>query len=329
MKIKYAIIILFIAIAKINAQGVAINTTGVSSDTSAILDVSATNKGVVFPRMTTLQRNTILTPTMGLIIFNLDVGCYQYFDGSSWFDLCGGQKEKPLVLPWRPVLQSSYEVLKNTYQDKYVIVSMRVGNNTFSIVVEDLNIQIRSYTLDMPSATLVTSSVVLDSSLYLLMTNSPTSTSYQVFKYDLYNINAGGILVSFVGLPLATPLSNTMVMTSNGTDIYFNYNAGNSANDYVIARYSITSPTVFTYQNSITCGSTSDSFRRIIVDSLGNLYGGSENTTNVFLKYSPSGTYYYQIGFFNLINNNKVLNWSGDFYLGETAFGYYMKFWLQ
>jgi hypothetical protein len=37
---------------------------------SAVLDVTSTDKGILFPRMTTAQKNAIVTPTAGLVIYD-------------------------------------------------------------------------------------------------------------------------------------------------------------------------------------------------------------------------------------------------------------------
>jgi len=42
-----------------NAQGIAVNSTGASADSSAMMDVSSTTKGLLIPRMKTAQRNSI------------------------------------------------------------------------------------------------------------------------------------------------------------------------------------------------------------------------------------------------------------------------------
>ncbi len=52
------------------SQNIAINGTGNLPDTSAMLDVSSTNKGFLAPRMTTTQQNAIPLPAKGLLIFN-------------------------------------------------------------------------------------------------------------------------------------------------------------------------------------------------------------------------------------------------------------------
>ena len=57
---------------------VGIGTT--SPDASAILDIASTSKGVVFPRMTKVQRASITSPTTGLIVYQTDSqeGLYIY-----------------------------------------------------------------------------------------------------------------------------------------------------------------------------------------------------------------------------------------------------------
>ncbi|MFB0924050.1 MAG: hypothetical protein QMB65_02005, partial [Vicingaceae bacterium] len=47
---------------------VGIGTT--TPDTSSILDVSSTNKGLLIPRLTTTERDNITLPAKGLIIYN-------------------------------------------------------------------------------------------------------------------------------------------------------------------------------------------------------------------------------------------------------------------
>ncbi len=65
-------------------QNVAINETGASGHPSSLLDVSSTNKGVLLPRLTTAQRNSIASPAQGLLIFNTDCNDLNYYDGTSW-----------------------------------------------------------------------------------------------------------------------------------------------------------------------------------------------------------------------------------------------------
>jgi len=71
------------------SQGVAINENGTPRHSSAILDVSSTQKGFLPPRMTTAQRDSVRNPADGLVIFNLTTGCLDYFFDGSWYEWCG------------------------------------------------------------------------------------------------------------------------------------------------------------------------------------------------------------------------------------------------
>ena len=50
---------------------------GLTPDPSAMLDVQSTAKGVLFPRMTTGERNAISSPVAGLMIFNTTTVCLE------------------------------------------------------------------------------------------------------------------------------------------------------------------------------------------------------------------------------------------------------------
>lgn len=88
-KYCYSIFILFFGIIQINGQ-VGINTT--TPDTSSMLDISSTDKGVLIPRMTDVQRIAIPTPATGLLIYqtNATQGFY-YFNGTMWVHLSSSQ----------------------------------------------------------------------------------------------------------------------------------------------------------------------------------------------------------------------------------------------
>ena len=61
---------------------VGIGTT--TPNPSSILDVSSTNQGFLPPRMTTAQRNAIVSPAEGLIVYNTDCRSLDFFNGTSW-----------------------------------------------------------------------------------------------------------------------------------------------------------------------------------------------------------------------------------------------------
>ena len=87
------------------AQNVGIGTA--TPNSSAILDVSSTSKGLLLPRMSTIQRNAIVNPAIGLSVFNIDDQCTDIYDGSNWIKNCGfKQKIDSVTYPgntWTPI----------------------------------------------------------------------------------------------------------------------------------------------------------------------------------------------------------------------------------
>jgi len=77
--------LLFILNLGIVYPQVAINEDGSTPDTSAILDVKSTTKGMLFPRMTEAQRDAIGTPATGLMIYQTDeTAGFYYYNGTAW-----------------------------------------------------------------------------------------------------------------------------------------------------------------------------------------------------------------------------------------------------
>lgn len=68
------------------AQSLSINTDGSTANPSALLDVKSTSKGVLVPRMNKTERNAIVSPATGLMVFQNapdSIGFY-YYNGSTW-----------------------------------------------------------------------------------------------------------------------------------------------------------------------------------------------------------------------------------------------------
>ncbi len=70
-------------ITKIYSQNIAINATGNLPDTSAMLDLSSTNKGFLAPRLTTAQQNAIPLPATGLLVFNTTTNTFNVNTGTT------------------------------------------------------------------------------------------------------------------------------------------------------------------------------------------------------------------------------------------------------
>ena len=55
-------------------QSLSVNGSGAAPEASAQLDVSATDKGMLVPRMTSAQRTAIASPATGLLVFDTVTG---------------------------------------------------------------------------------------------------------------------------------------------------------------------------------------------------------------------------------------------------------------
>ena len=82
-----AVIVSQLFVTGLFAQSVAINTDGTTANASAILDVKSTTKGILAPRMTTLQRTVIATPAAGLMVFDTDIKSFWFYNGTAWGNL--------------------------------------------------------------------------------------------------------------------------------------------------------------------------------------------------------------------------------------------------
>lgn len=75
---------LIIGNSQIFDNGVSVGINNAAPNASALLDLASTDKGILIPRMTTVQRNAIATPATSLIIFNTSNNAYEYYDGFAW-----------------------------------------------------------------------------------------------------------------------------------------------------------------------------------------------------------------------------------------------------
>lgn len=80
-----SVIALCSAITAFTQQNVGIGTN--TPDQSAVLDLVATDKGMLVPRVTQLQRLAIVNPARGLLVYDLTADCFYYFT-NVWIPLC-------------------------------------------------------------------------------------------------------------------------------------------------------------------------------------------------------------------------------------------------
>ena len=117
-----------------------------------------------------------------------------------------------------------------------------------------------------------------------------TPDTHRIYRYDYTNLSAGGTLMTIAGSKVIATNDNLLQMTTDGTSFYINFEAGNSANGYILAKYSL-SGTTLTYVSSITVGTdASVAAGRFQILSSGNIYSWGSGTLT---KYNSSGSLQY------------------------------------
>jgi hypothetical protein len=86
---KLSLLLLLIAPLLLHAQSVGISNDNSIPHSSAILDIKSTTKGLLIPRMSTLERTSIMGPSIGLTVFDMDTYSYWMYRG----DVMGGWVE--------------------------------------------------------------------------------------------------------------------------------------------------------------------------------------------------------------------------------------------
>ena len=69
----------------LSAQSVGIGTT--TPDPSAKLEIASDTSGILIPRVTDIQRDAIMNPATGLLVFVTTDSAFYYFDGTDWSTL--------------------------------------------------------------------------------------------------------------------------------------------------------------------------------------------------------------------------------------------------
>jgi hypothetical protein len=87
----------------VSAQGVAINIAALPADSSAQLDISSQEKGLLIPRLTQAQRGNISKPAKALLIYNVT---------QNQFEVNTGTPEQPA---WEAIVTNQSGMLQNSF----------------------------------------------------------------------------------------------------------------------------------------------------------------------------------------------------------------------
>lgn len=210
------------------------------------------------------------------------------------------------------------------YHDIEAYFSTFGGNTEIKLEIPGQDLQVYDFSIDLPAISLIQSIVILNSFMYVYMTDG---LNQFIFRYDVNNIVAGGTAVT-PDVPFGATIGGGLQMTSDGTDMLFNFQASNSANSNIVSRYSI-SGTNLTHISDTTCGViTSAMDFGVAVDIDGNFYGfkSSDGTISKFDKTGALLTSNIYTTQSNLLVT--LENWGNVLYArmintGGAAFGLY------
>jgi len=175
------------------AQNIAINSTGASPNASAMLDVQSTSKGMLVPRMTTVQRTAIASPATGLLVFDNTTGSFWFKNASKWVEL----------------IDSSNTTWTKNASDVYVNNGENVGIGTNNPAVR---LQISNGT-DIANGTGGYLELGSPSNPNLAFDNNEIQARDNGIASNLYMQIGGG----YVGIGTSEP--EVKLQVSNGTDV--------------------------------------------------------------------------------------------------------------
>ncbi|MBV7269884.1 fibrinogen-like YCDxxxxGGGW domain-containing protein [Winogradskyella luteola] len=266
---NYIFLLALFVIGGITAQ-VGVGTT--TPDPSAALDIDVNNAGLLIPRLTTEQRNTIQNPADGLLIVNTTLEAFQYHYDGTWFTLSSSQDCGFANFP------NSFDVFmdKGTSESIETRLQQTVGspgNLTTALVFADAGFDISVNSITPNGATVAQAPNTTTQAITFTLDNSSTATVgdtgqaiFQIVSdcgevaFVTVNINITGCefstidnegLVQYVTKPASgsVPVNFSFSMVQEGT------NPGNVSMAYTTATLSgiteVGSPASVSYGGTI------------------------------------------------------------------------------
>ncbi|MEL7248079.1 MAG: tail fiber domain-containing protein [Bacteroidota bacterium] len=136
---------------------VAINSSGETPDSTAMLDISSTDKGLLTPRMTTTQREMISSPATGLLVFDTTQNSFWYYSEG-----------------WKQIPSSNLKFPTGLGDSTQVLSSDGHGNLYWGDNEDAQNIYLANDSLWITNGDTISLSYLKDASqLYLIANNTP------------------------------------------------------------------------------------------------------------------------------------------------------------
>lgn len=109
LKCFFSIAIFCVLLSSFSAQA-QVGFNNPAPDASSLLDLKATDKGLLIPRMTSPQRAAIATPAEGLLVFDTDQKRFFFYDGAAWLALNPLSYKQDQSVPMAPPSTSNLTI---------------------------------------------------------------------------------------------------------------------------------------------------------------------------------------------------------------------------
>ena len=227
---KYLALLLALTMPVLAWSQVGIGTS--TPDASAALELSATTKGFLPPRMTAAQRTAIGTPATGLMVYQTDgiSGLYLY-NGATW------------------ITQGNWTITSGTPASAFMLVSpagvtsgatgnIAIGVNAMSALTDGDN----NVALGYDAAKSITDTTLITAVGYMALTNT-TNNSNTALGSSAGSANNAGYNHSLFGMNAQPASANTVNATAIGfgaSASYYSIRLGNTSITNVNTSGSIT-----------------------------------------------------------------------------------------
>jgi len=211
----FLLLIFLIFTNNLFSQNVAVtDDDSYTAASSAMLDVKSNSKGLLIPRLTTIQREAINPAAKGLMVFDTDKNAFYYYNGEEWLAL--------------PQVSSSTAV-----SDALFAVKNSLGDTIFAVYNDGVKVVVPYGTKGKVGGFAVSgrSPTKAGEEEYLLVT--PDSTRVFVNEVDVKG-KVGGFAVSGRS-PSKSILKDYFVSTSDSTRIYVEESAKGTVGGFAVS----------------------------------------------------------------------------------------------
>lgn len=299
--IAFCAVLLAVLSTQTPAQvGIGTNTP----DESALLEIKSEERGLLIPRMTSEQRDAIVQPARGLMIYNTDDNTFWYYNGSRWISVVNsgvvpestsfiaGTESDPtpnlISLLNRTVVGDSSGVIWDSGGDSFHYAN----NEDYRVYLYANNNCAIGYRLYITYAIMADDSLIIEDyesgRTIAVYTNSPTTS------YDTLYTNSADIILIF---------KSNSTSTAEGFTIAFNQICHLGAQD---SEPSVTGPWYYRPANYSIAGglhSAPNEHREMGKYSISYGYGNDasgENSISIGALNRASGRHAIALGFNNL-----------------------------